>query len=137
MIGFSPHYVEALPGLFAMMQKSRIVALEEPRAPGFQAMLSGDMPIDDYLLLVDSGFPEFATRMCQALRILWRQGTRIEQVDPYLDRLVTINECFADQKTPADVMAQRPKNTALCPYLHFSKILHSNYLFFAFSRLTH
>ncbi len=104
-IGFSPHYIEAIPGIVDLMRSCQVIALEEPRTLGFQGMLDQRLEIDEYLLNVDLDFPVFARRFCQELQELHAHGRHILQLDPFLDRLVAIHELLADQKTPADILA--------------------------------
>ncbi|HYR02886.1 MAG TPA: hypothetical protein VES58_06040, partial [Syntrophobacteria bacterium] len=103
-IGFSSHHVEALPFAREQMERHQTIILEEPPSPGFAQMLEGTMPLDDYLLELDSGFPEFDRRMHQLLIEFHRQGKRILQMEPYLERLLQIHELFADGTTPDAVL---------------------------------
>jgi hypothetical protein len=86
------------------MERHQTIILEEPPSPGFAQMLDGTMPLDDYLLELDSGFPEFDRQMHRLLIELHRQGKRILQVEPYLERLLEIHELFADGETPDAVL---------------------------------
>jgi hypothetical protein len=102
-IGFSSHHLEALPYIRGHMEKHQVVVLEEPSSPHLQAMLDGSIPISDYIMEFDSGFPEFDRRMCTLLQGLHHSGTRIIQVEPYLEKLLQIHELFADGKTAEEV----------------------------------
>ena len=62
-IGFSSHHVEALPYAREQMEHHETIILEEAPSPSFRQTLEGTMPLDDYLLELDSGFPEFDRRM--------------------------------------------------------------------------
>ncbi|TVQ97899.1 MAG: hypothetical protein EA399_11755 [Desulfovibrionales bacterium] len=106
VLGFSPHYLEAVPSILSAMEKADTIALEEPRTPGFSEMLLGDFSISEYLLQMDTDFPRFAAALCEGLQILHAQGKHVLQVDPFLDRLVTIHECFADNLTPEEVLSR-------------------------------
>lgn len=103
-IGFSAHHVEALPFIRKEMESHGVVVLEDAPSSSFQAMLRGEISVDDYLMEQDSGFPEFERRLCRLLQTLHHSGRRIMQIEPYLERLVRIHELFAEEKTPADVM---------------------------------
>jgi len=103
-IGFSSHHVEALPYAREQMERHQTIILEEPPSPSFGQMLQGTKPLDDYLLELDSGFPEFDRRMHQLLIEFHRQGKRILQMEPYLERLLQIHELFADGNTPDTVL---------------------------------
>jgi len=103
-IGFSSHHVEALPYVREQMERHQTIILEDPPSPSFDQMLDGTMPLDDYLLELDSGFPEFDRQMHQLLIKFHRQGKRILQVEPYLEGLLRIHELFADGNTPDAVL---------------------------------
>jgi len=103
-IGFSSHHVEALPFAREQMERHQTIILEEPPSPSFGQMLGGTMPLDDYLLELDSGFPEFDRRMHRLLIEFHRQGKRILQVEPYLERLLEVHELFAVGETPDAVL---------------------------------
>ncbi|MBW1981879.1 MAG: hypothetical protein JRJ12_11725 [Deltaproteobacteria bacterium] len=105
-IGFSSHRVEVLPFAEKEMSLHELIILEEPESEGFEAMLAGRLSLDDYLLQLDSAFPEFESRLCHILRKLHRRGCRIIQVEPYLDTLLHIHELFAEGKTKEDVLQQ-------------------------------
>ncbi|WP_045220605.1 hypothetical protein [Desulfonatronum thioautotrophicum] len=106
VLGFSPHYLEAIPGILSEMGKADTIALEEPNTPGFLDMLAGKLSIPEYLLQMDTDFPRFAAELCEGLQDLHAQGKRIVQMDPFLDRLVTIHECFAANLTPDEVLSR-------------------------------
>ena len=103
-IGFSSHHVEALPSIRAQMESHQVIVLEEPPSPHFRKMLGGTVSIEDYLMELDSGFPEFERQMCQLLRKLHREGRRIIQVEPYLEKLLQIHELFASGKSVNEVV---------------------------------
>ena len=104
-IGFSSHHVEALPFAREQMERHQTIILEEPPSPSFARMLEGAIPLDDYLLELDSGFPEFDRQMHRLLLEFYRQGKRILQVEPYLERLLQIHELFVQGETPDSVLA--------------------------------
>ncbi len=103
-IGFSSHHVETLPFVREQMEKHQVIVLEEPPSSQFPAMLGGTIPISDYIMELDSGFPEFEHQMCRLLRGLYKRGGRIIQVEPYLEKLIQIHELFAVGKTVDQVM---------------------------------
>ena len=125
-IGFSPHHVEALPFIREQMGRHQVIVLEEPPAADFQSMLRGDISIDQYMMELDPGFPEFDRQLCQVLRNLHGEGRRITQVEPYLERLLQIHERFAAGQSSDDVMripalrevyaAERTATAALITY---------------------
>ena len=103
-IGFSPHHLEALPYIREQMERHQVIVLEEPPSPRLPAMLDGRISINDYTLEFDSGFPEFDRQMCSLLQELNREGRRVVQVEPYLERLLQIHELFADGVSVEEVM---------------------------------
>lgn len=109
-IGFSSHHVESLPYAKNQMERHQVIVLEEAPLPEFHEMLEGRLPIDDYVLGLDSGFPEFQRRMCGLLKDLHRGGKKLLQVEPYIERLLRIHERLADGATPQDVV----RDPSLC-----------------------
>jgi hypothetical protein len=103
-VGFSSHHAEALPYARRQMKQHQIIVLEEAPVPEFLEMLDGRLPIDEYMMTLDSGFPEFERRMCVLLRELHHEGRQVIQVEPYLERLLQIHEILSDGKTPQDIM---------------------------------
>ena len=103
-IGFSSHRAEALPFARSEMKRHEIIVLEEPPNPHFAAMLDGKLPIDDYLMEIAPGFPQFEHLMCKILREFHRKGLTILQIEPYLEMLLKIHDLFAEGQTPAHVV---------------------------------
>ena len=107
-IGFSSHQVEALPFILSQMERHQVILLEEPPVPNFAGMLNSTIPIDNYIMELDYGFPEFGRQMCVLLRKLRRGGKLILQVEPYLEKLLQIHELLASGKT-AEEISGRPE----------------------------
>jgi hypothetical protein len=103
-IGFSSHHAEVLPYAQCQMEQHQIIVLEEAPVPNFLDMLNGWLSIDEYIMALDSGFPEFERQMCILLRELHSKGRQIIQVEPYLEILLEIHELLSDGKTPEDVL---------------------------------
>lgn len=103
-IGFSSHRAEALPYARPQMKQHQIIVLEEAPVPEFSQMLDGGLSIDEYIMTLDSGFPEFERRMCALLRELYHDGRKIIQVEPYLEKLLQIHDILSDGKAPQDIM---------------------------------
>lgn len=78
-VGFVAHHVEARPYIREQMEKHVITVLEEPSNPAFSRMLSGDLPLDEYLLEVDSESPAFDRLLCGVLRGAPRRGKGLEE----------------------------------------------------------
>jgi hypothetical protein len=106
-VGFSSHHVEALPFAREQMERHQTIILEEPPTPGFGQLLEGTITLDDYLLELDPGFPEFDRRMHQLLIELHRRGKRILQVEPYLERLLQVHELFAEGSKPEAILGMK------------------------------
>ena len=106
-VAFGPHHLEAIPAMVTAMRTHQTILLEEPPFPGFSDLLAGRLDIDDYLLQTDPGFPRFARALCRELQHLHARGHRILQVEPFLDGLAEIHERFADEVTPAAILADK------------------------------
>ena len=126
-IGFSSHHVETLPFAREQMERHQTIILEEPPSPSFGRMLDGTMPLDDYLLELDSGFPEFDRRMHQFLIEFHRRGKRILQVEPYLERLLQVHELFADGNPPEAVLGMTELREVYLAEKHATGVLISFY----------
>ncbi len=100
---FTTHRPEMVPLTADLMKTHDAVFLEEPPTPGFEAMLKGELSIDDYLMPVDVEYPEFSRQMCRLLRDLHARGIAIIQVEPFIEELLAIHEAFAGGATPADI----------------------------------
>lgn len=102
-IGFTVFRPETAPFAARGMAGHGLIVLEEPRTPGFEEMLDGELPIDDYLMLTDFEFPEYASAQCRTLQSLHSAGAAILQIHPWMDELVGIHEFFAAGNGPADI----------------------------------
>jgi len=94
-----------LPFARQHMEQHQVIVLEEPPSPHFSAMLDGALSINDYIMELDSGFPEFERLMCHILRDLHSDGRRILQVEPYLESLLHIHELCSEGQTPKGIVA--------------------------------
>jgi hypothetical protein len=106
-VALSTHRPETLPAAAALMDGHDIICLEEPKTPNFEAMLAGDISIDDYLPETDTEYPAFTRRSCRLLRHQHRQGKTIHQIEPYLDTLLDIQLRLADGQPPAAMASQK------------------------------
>jgi hypothetical protein len=102
-VAFSPHRAEALPFAADTMRKHEAIVLEEPANPLLVGMLEQEVPIDEYLLEMDFEFPRFAGKSCELLRELYRQGKKILQVDPFMERLREIHDFFGEGGSPEGI----------------------------------
>ena len=102
-LGLSAHRPEMVPLIAEAMRRHAAVFLEEPPAPGFASMLSGELPVEEYLLPLDLEYPAFSRAMCRLLRELHAEGRHIRQVEPYVESLLRVHECFAGGRGPGDL----------------------------------
>jgi hypothetical protein len=102
-IGFSHHRPEMVHLLAGHMRKHEAVFLEEPPTAEFDRMLSGAIPPDEYVMTLDSEYPQFTKLMCAVLRELKSKGKEIFQVEPYLENLMALHEFFADGGRPDEL----------------------------------
>mgnify|MGYP001823901671 FL=1 len=85
------------------MRKHDALILEEPPTAEFDRMLSGSIPLDEYVMMVDSEYPQFTKLMCAALREFKSSGKDIFQVEPYLENLLALHDFFADGGRPDEL----------------------------------
>jgi hypothetical protein len=102
-LGFTVFRPETAPFAAKAMAGHGTIVLEEPATPGFEEMLRDELPIDEYLMLTDFEFPEYATAQCRTLRELYAAGAEILQVHPWMDELIGIHEFFAAGNGPGDI----------------------------------
>lgn len=112
-LAFSTFRPETLALAELAMRGHAAVCLQEPVTPGFAEMLTGELAVDEYLLLTEFQFPTFARGACRLLQGLHREGVVLLQVDPFLDQLIAIHELFASGGAPADIP---PETTAARVY---------------------
>ncbi|AEB08951.1 hypothetical protein Desac_1087 [Desulfobacca acetoxidans DSM 11109] len=105
-IGFSTHRLESLPFAHREMTQHQAIVLEEPPSPILTAVLSGEVDVEEYLWEMEAEFPEFGRQQLAILQEIWHQKRAIRQIEPYLERLVQIHDLFAQDATPAEVMAR-------------------------------
>ncbi len=102
-LGFTVFRPETAPFATRAMAGHDLVVLEEPRTPGFEEMLAGELDVDEYLMLTDFEFPEYARAQCRTLQSLHAAGATVLQVHPWMDELVGIHEFFASGSGPGDI----------------------------------
>ncbi|MEJ5363945.1 MAG: hypothetical protein WHS86_02495 [Desulfosoma sp.] len=125
-VAFSTHRLEVLMEAEARMRAHEAVALEEPPHPLFQAMLCGEVAVENYLQETDYEFPRFAEASCRLYRRLHASGKRLIQVDPYMEHLERLHDFFAQggepqAVDPADPMhaVYRAERRATAALMHF------------------
>ena len=107
-LAFSTHRVETLPRALALMREHGTIFLEEAPDPDLDRMLRDEIPVEEYVLGLDSGFPLFARRLCERLKALHGEGKRILQVDPFQETLGEIHDLFGSGGCPED-LGDRPR----------------------------
>ena len=113
-VALSHHRPEFVRPAADLMADHAAVFLEEPPSRALDEMLRGDIPIENYVAMLDTEYPEFSFRMAAALRRLFAKGIMIFGVEPYLAHLIEIHELFADGGSPADL---QPDTTRKRVYL--------------------
>ncbi len=101
-LAFSAHRPETVPFAARAMRNHDVIVLEEPPAPGFHEMLSGNLPIADFLLESDFEYPEFIRKTYELLRQLHQEGKTILQIEPFLEILGKIHERIANGGSAKD-----------------------------------
>lgn len=104
IIVFSSHRIEFLKFLKNIMQGSDIIILEEAPSVLFYDMLEGRVTVKEYLQEEMFEFPNFSFRFCEMLKDLYKQGKKILQIEPYMEKLLRIHNMFLEGKTPEDVI---------------------------------
>lgn len=104
IIVFSSHRIEFLKFMENVMQDSDIIILEEAPAPLFYEMLEGRIPLKDYLQEEIFEFPNFSFRFYELLKELYKQGKKILQIEPYMEKLLKIHKMFSEGRTPGDII---------------------------------
>ena len=99
------HRPETIPLAQRLMAVHDTILLEEPPDKRFAPMLDGKIAIDAYLEDQDLEYPEFSRRMAQILRERRQAGTRLVQVEPFVDLLLSIHDRFANGEGPRDLPA--------------------------------
>jgi len=103
IIVFSSHRIEFLKFMEKFMQRCDTIILEEAPSLLFYEMLSDRISIKEYLQEEIFEFPNFSFRFYGMLKNLFKNGKKILQIEPYMERLLKIHEMFADGKTPKDI----------------------------------
>lgn len=97
------HRPEIIPLARRLMATHDSIFLEEPPDKDFEPMLSGKIAIDAYLENQDLEYPEFSRRMAQVLRERRQAGTRLVQVEPFIELLLSIHDRFANGEGPQNL----------------------------------
>jgi hypothetical protein len=103
-VGLSSHRIESLRFAKRLMEDHDVIILEEAPNPKFMDMLNKRISIKGYIEEEDMGFPEFSNRMYLLLRRFSKNGKKILQIEPYMERLMEIYRMFSEGKEPSDIL---------------------------------
>lgn len=92
LVSFSTHRVEVLPFARGYMEQADWIILEEPYNPDFNRFLSEEVDEEIYLKTEDFWFPQFVMETLKMLKGFYKEGKRILQIEPYLERIKSIQE---------------------------------------------
>ncbi len=102
-VAFSAHRLEAIPFYEKVWKASDFIILEEPSHPLFKRMWAGKVAIEEYLNAAEPSFPAFSLASCKLIQQLYSRGKQIEQIDPYLEKLIKIYQLIEEKKTPQEI----------------------------------
>jgi hypothetical protein len=102
-LAFSSHRPEVLPLAADLMARHDQIVVEEPPTPEFESMLTGAVPLEDYLLSVDFEYPDFVRATARLLQTQAARGRRVWACEPFTARLIRIHEHLADGGRPLDL----------------------------------
>lgn len=100
---YANHWPEVVPLFAERIPAGHALVTEDAPSPEFAAMLAGERPIDDYLMLTDIEFPEFGRRMCRLWQRLHQAGAAVIQVEPFIETLLEIHTFLAAGGTPGQI----------------------------------
>ena len=106
-IGFSAHRLETIPFYKRVFAKSDIIILEDAPHPLFPSLLLGQLTPEQYVQSLDTDFPFFLTAQYKLLQAAYKEGKKIVQIEPYIERLLQMYQLLEEGKTPEEI-AQLP-----------------------------
>ncbi len=123
-VGLTPHRLEFLPETLRLMKEHEVIILEEPPEAGFREMLRGERKIEQYVEESEAGFPEYAKAAYHEFRRLYAQGKTFCQIEPYLEKWLTIR-LLLDEGLSAEKVRKIADLTAVYDMEHetFGKLL--------------
>jgi len=77
-------------------------------------MLSGGLAIEEHLLELDVGYPEFTLGQYRQLQQFSKAGKQILQVEPYLDHLLSIQYFLAEDHSPEEIEPNTVEHSVYC-----------------------
>jgi len=102
-VALSAHRLEAIPFYEKAWEKSDFIILEEPPHPLFKGMLAGKIKIEEYLNSTEPSFPAFSLESYKLLQKFYSKGKKVEQIDPYLEKLIRLYQLIEEKKTPEEI----------------------------------
>ncbi|NPB10044.1 MAG: hypothetical protein GXO17_06780 [Thermodesulfobacteria bacterium] len=123
-VGLTPHRLEFLPETIRLMEGHEVIVLEEPPEAGFREMLRGELEIERYVEESEAGFPEYAKAACREFQRLYARGKTFCQIEPYLERWITIRRLL-DEGLSAEKVRRLPDLARVYEMEHetFGKLL--------------
>jgi hypothetical protein len=110
---YSTHRPETLEITARIMYEHDVIILEEPVHVDFSEVLQGNIEIEEHLLELDTGYPEFILGQYRLLQQFSKVGKQILQVEPYLEHLLRIQYFLAEDHTPEEI---EPNTVAYAVY---------------------
>lgn len=111
---YSTHRPETLELTARIMRQHDVIILEEPVHADFSEVLIGNIEIEEHLLELDTGYPEFILGQYRLLQQLSKDGKQILQIEPYLEHLLRIQYFLADNHTPEEIEPNTVAHTVYC-----------------------
>ncbi len=105
---YSTHRPETLALTARILKHHDVIILEEPLHPDFRKALDGDVQLEEHLLELDTAYPVFTLGQYRLLQQLFKAGKEILQVEPYWDDLLSIQEFFAEDHRPDELLPNTP-----------------------------
>ena len=100
---YANHWPEVVPLFAEQIPAGDALVTEDAPSPEFTALLGGELPIDDYLMLTEIEFPEFGRRMCRLWQRLHQAGVAVIQVEPFIETLLEIHTFLAAGGSPGQI----------------------------------
>ncbi len=117
-IGLTPHRLEFLPAMTALMAQHKSIVLEEPPHEGLNSFLKGRVSIEEILEDLEAGFPEYTKAAYRHLKVFHDQGLRICQVEPYLEGVFVIHKLIEEEGCSPQDISRLPFLAEVYKYEH-------------------
>ncbi len=124
---YSAHGPETLEFTARVMTDHDVILLEEPLHPDFCKVLRGDIELGEHLLELDNDYPAFTLAQYRLLQQFFTTGKEILQVEPYFDHLFWIQNFFAEDHRPDEILPNTPAHAVYCAERDATKHLISYY----------